>query len=408
MTITFDYPLWAMTLAVLFALAWLIQFVLQLVIWLRPLRHARQARRQSALTEVGTDAPGVSIIVYSRNAAESLARNLPALLEQQYPTFEVIVLDDDSCDDTADVLSMMEQRSDRFFHTRIDKRTRAMSHRKLGMLLGTKIAHYDLILMTHAECHPASPLWISNMVRHFRNPATEVVLGPVVYERRQSLLSRFCQFDLMQRLLWLLGVTLSVRSFAGWGQNMAFRKSTFYANRSQGFQRHLNIQPGEDDLFVADVARDGNVAVEALAASVMTDQSKPLFINWSLERLNRGFTSRLYNITPAVIKVIDGVSRWALALCALALMVYALFIIVTVPGLHPVAWSVFGLLLLLIGVRMGLMAYTYTAIARIWGQKPFVVWPILLDLYMPLVDIWFRLKALLHRKSFGVGHIGLR
>lgn len=407
MNITIDYPMWAVASVVVFAIAWLVQVVLQIMVWQRPMRHSLQLGNYPLPTSQDASQPGVSILVYSHNEAESLARNLPVLLSQNYPNYEVIVLDDNSRDGTQDVLTMMDQRSDRFFHSRIDEKARAMSHRKLAVLLGTKAAHYDLILMTHAECLPSSADWVGNMVRHFANPAVEIVLGPVVYERRSNFLSRFCEFDLLQRLLMMLGITLSVKPFAGWGQNLAFRKSTFYANRSQGFQRHLKIQPGEDDLFVADVAREGNVAVEFQSASVVSDQSKPLFLSWSMERLNRGFTSRLYSWNSAIVKLVDYLTRYLTVVPGWALIVYTLYNVLLAEGVHKMSLVVLLAVLIALLVRAGLMIYTFWGSAKVLKQRPMLGWPVLLELYMPLVDLWFRVKALIHKKRFSVSKVGL-
>ncbi|MBR3026542.1 MAG: glycosyltransferase [Bacteroidales bacterium] len=394
-----------MVLAAVFAVAWLIQIILHLVVWQGALRQAgRQAK--TPLFSQG-EQPGVSVLVYSHNQAEALARNLPVLLNQNYPKYEVIVLDDNSRDNTQDVLTMMDQRSDILMHTKIDEKTRAMSHRKLAVLLGTKSAHYDLILMTHAECMPASADWIGGLVSHFANPGIEVVLGPVVYERRTGFLSRFCQFDLFQRLLLMLGIALSVKAYAGWGQNLAFRKSTFYANRSQGFQRHLKMQPGEDDLFVADVARYGNVAVDCTPQTVMTDQSKPLFINWSIDRLNRGYTSRLYPWIPVVVKHLDYLTRYLTVISGLILIVYALMHIFNGGGSRQYAWITVGAVLAMLLIRIALIVFTHVRSAKALKQHPMVAWPILCDLYTPFVDLWFRCKALIYRKRFGVGKVGL-
>lgn len=408
MNITIDYPTWVVVLGLIFVVAWLIQLIFQLVIWLSPLRYARRTRTSAEAMHQAAQ-PGVSVLVYSHNQAEALARNLPILLGQDYPDFEVIVIDDYSRDDTQDILQMMDQRSERLLHTRIDGRARAMSHRKLAVYLGTKAAHYDLLLLTRAECMPASADWISGMVRHFAHPGVEVVVGPVVYQRRASFLSRFCQFDMFERLFWLLGVTLSTQGFAGWGQNLAFRKSTFYANNSQGYQRHLKVQPGEDDLFVANVARPGNVAVEMQASSLMTDQSKPLFLSWSLERLNRGFTSMMYAWLPAVLKVVDRVTRYLTLWPAFGLIGYGLWQMLFVSGANRASLGILvGFVVLLLLIRMALQIYTYTATSKILHQRPMWMWAIFLDLYTPLVDIWFRLKALFRKKRFGVSRIGLQ
>ena len=100
------------------------------------------------------------------------------------------------------------------------------------------------------------------------------------------------------------------------------------------------MQPGEDDLFVADVARYGNVAVDCTPQTVMTDQSKPLFINWSIDRLNRGYTSRLYPWIPVVVKHLDYLTRYLTVISGLILIVYALMRIFNGGGSHQYAGSV--------------------------------------------------------------------
>ena len=205
----------------------------------------------------------------------------------------------------------------------------------------------------------------------------------------------------------MLGIALSMKAYAGWGQNLAFRKSTFYANRSQGFQRHLKMQPGEDDLFVADVARYGNVAVDCTPQTVMTDQSKPLFINWSIDRLNRGYTSRLYPWIPVVVKHLDYLTRYLTVISGLILIVYALMRIFNGGGSHQYAWITVGAVLALLLMRIALIVFTHVRSAKALKQHPMVAWPILCDLYTPFVDLWFRCKALIYRKRFGVGKVGL-
>lgn len=388
-------------------MAWLVQLVLWLVVWRSPLRHGRRTRVTPEMLRSG-DKPGVSILVYSHDQAESLARNLPVLLEQDYPEYEVVVVDDCSRDDTQDILSMLDQRYEHLVHTRIDSHARAMSHRKLAVYLGTKASHHDLLLVTRAECCPSSPDWISGMVRHFAQPGIEVVLGPVVYERRASFLSRFCQFDLFSRLLWMLGVALSVKPFAGWGQNLAFRKSTFFANGSQGFQRHLNIQPGEDDLFVADVARPGNVAVEMQASSLVTDQSRPLVVNWSIDRINRGFTSRLYSWSSAILRAVDHLSAFITVLCGWTLIIYNICILCGPQPASSLSLWPLCLAVLLLLARFVLQYGTIKATWRHLHLKPMSYWLTLFDLYMPVLDLWYRCKALMRSRRFSVGRIGLQ
>lgn len=408
-------PAWVQALAIVLIVSWLIQLILHLAVFQRMWHRIRSQKKEqvvAAANAVFADPVaqlGVTILIYAHNQGELLLRNLPTLLEQDYSAFEVIVMDDNSRDDTADILSMMCNRFDHLHYSRIDEKVRGMSHRKLAVLLGTKGAHYDIVVMTQAQCLPASNQWLKQLTRHFADPATEVVIAPVAYERRSSFLSRFCQFDLFQRLVSLFGISLAIRPFAGWGQNMAFRKSIFYANRSQGFQRHLHIQPGEDDLFVADVARGNNVVMECQPESLVTDQSTPLAVSWSLDRLNRAFTSRLYSPLPAIVKVTDALTRYLTVLPAWVIIAYSLHnVLLAVDAPHATHWTLFSIALALLLVRAGVIILTYAATSKVLRLRPFVFWPLLCDLFTPLVDLWFRCKALLHKRSFGVGYIGLK
>ena len=399
---------------IIFLAACILQILLHLTLWQRLWHRIRSQKKEQSVAEATAifsdqeSLPGISVLVYAHNQGELLLRNLPALLEQDYANFEVTVMDDASLDDTADILSMMTSRYEHLNFSRITEQVRGMSHRKLAVLLGAKGSHNEIIVMTQAQCLPASKHWLHQMARHFANPATEIVIGPVAYERRSSFLSRFCQFDLFQRLISLFSISLAIQPYAGWGQNLAFRKSTFYANRSQGFQRHLHIQPGEDDLFVADVARGKNVVMECQPDALITDQSSPLFANWSHDRLNRAFTSRLYSPVPAIVKTVDVISRYLTVLPGLALLAYTLYIIIVLGTATSQLWTVFGVTLAMLLIRAGLIIFTYAGTASSLHLRPFIIWPLFFDLYMPWVDVWFRCKALLRKKNFGVGYIGLK
>lgn len=395
--------------SVVFVVAWIIQVVMHLAVWQRPMRLGK---RQRAFRPIATehDMPGVSILVYSHNQGEALVRNLPVWLAQDYPTFEVIVVDDNSLDDTQDVLTMFDQRSDRLYHTRIDEKVRGMSHRKLAILLGIKAAHHDIILSTQAQCLPSSDQWIMHMVRAFREDLrAEVVLGPVAYQRRASFLSRFCGWDLFQRQVQLFGLTLAVKPYAGWGQNMAFRRQVFYANRNQAFVGHLHIKPGEDDLFVADVAGHDNVAVECTPEAVVTDQTSPLFLGWSMERTSRAFTSQRYALAPKMVAHLDTLTRYLTIVPGFGLLGYAVWHLLPLTvAPDPLLWILLGGSAGLLLLHAGLLVWTSVGSARMMGQRPMVSWPLLTALYMPFVNLWFRLKAGLQADSFSVSRVGLQ
>lgn len=390
-----NYPIWLLSLAVVFFLAWFIQIIIQLTVQRQVLSRCKSERRKVDVTFVD-DKPGVSVIVYAHNQAEALLRNLPMLLDNNYPNFEVIVVDDMSCDDTLNVLTIMEQRSENIFHTKITDKVRTMSHRKLAVMLGARAAHNDIIITTQAQCMPVSQDWISCVVRNF-TPWTDIVIAPVVFEGRTGIVSRFCQYDLFQRLVMMFGLTMAIRPFAGWGKNLAFRKGILFADGNKAFNSHLNIHPGEDDLFVAQMATRNNVAVECTPEAMMIDQQSPLHVAWSKDRLNRAFTGRQYAFAPMFVKGLDVSTRYLCVLPGLALLAI---------GIMKLSWIKFAIILALMLIRMSVISSLAYLTSKELGIHRYLLSPIVYELFTPIVDIWFRLKASIRRKQFNVGRLG--
>src|SRR5947209_17035251 len=79
-----------------------------LVLWIRstPPKNDRVKKLASKPenSEQSEDYPLVSIIVPARNEERNIRRCVESLLEQNYPNYEVIVVDDGSTDETPDIL----------------------------------------------------------------------------------------------------------------------------------------------------------------------------------------------------------------------------------------------------------------------------------------------------------------
>lgn len=389
-----NIPIYILILAGVFGVAWLIQIIYQFVIQRSVLSRCKSEKRKEDVTFIN-EKPGVSVIVYTHNQGEALLRNLPALLDNDYPNFEVIVVDDISVDDTQDVLTLMEQRSDNIFHTKITDKVRTMSHRKLALLLGVKAAHNDIILTTKAQCVPASKDWISAMARNFTQ-WTDIVIGPVVFENRTGMLARFCQFDLFQRMVTMFGITLAVRPFAGWGCNMGFRKHVLFDDNNRAFSSHLHIHPGEDDLLVNAMARSHNVMVECTPESLIIDQESPLKSAWSNDRVNRAFTGKRYRCGSKIIKGIDIITRYLCVCSGLALVAI---------GILQSAWIALSIILVMMALRLVLISSLAYLTSKELGIHRYLLSPIFCDLVTPIVDLWFWMRASIHNKMFYVGRV---
>ncbi len=201
----------------------------------------------------------VSVIICARDEAENLEKNLPLILKQDYPDYEVIVVNDCSDDNTEEVLTRMKNEFKNLKYTKITKDPRFSHGKKLALSIGMKAAAFEWVLLTDADCRPASPHWISHMQKHFI-PPREIVLGYGGYERERGFLNKLIRYDTFFIALQYFSFALAGLPYMGVGRNLAYRRPLFFSNR--GFASHLKLESGDDDLFVNEVANKNNTSVE--------------------------------------------------------------------------------------------------------------------------------------------------
>ncbi len=213
---------------------------------------------------------GVSIIVCAHDEESNLKELIPLLLAQDYPSFEVIIVDDRSNDDTYDYLLELKTNTPKLKMVRVESAPGNMNGKKYGLTLGVKAASHDLLLLTDADCRPASDKWVAEMAKGFRSDSIQFVLGYSPYKTEKGLLNNFIQWETSITAINYLGSAGLGGAFMGVGRNLAYRKSYFLNNK--GFNAHMKVTGGDDDLYVNAHANSKNtvaiVAPEALVYSV--------------------------------------------------------------------------------------------------------------------------------------------
>ncbi len=229
-----------------------ISLVLQWVFWLyffRPLAKLR-------IVEGGESGsfPSLSIVLCARNEAENLKHNLPVLLAQRYPgACEVLVVDDCSTDETLEVCRELASRQEG-----LALRVLSLagpkpegSGKKQALAEGISAACYEYVLLTDADCRPASPFWARQMAGPFLR-GCDLVLGYSPFARRPGLLNAFQRFEGLWTAIQYLSFAFRQMPYMGVGRNLAYAKSLYRS--VGGFEAHADLPYGDDDLFVQDVS----------------------------------------------------------------------------------------------------------------------------------------------------------
>lgn len=126
----------------------------------------------------------VSIIICAKNESQNLTERLPAILQQDYPEFEVIVVNDRSTDNTAKVLSKLSHKFSNLRIITVEDINSKAKGKKNALAKGIEHAVFTDLLLTDADCIPSSKQWIKHMVSA-RNNSHEIVLGYGPHEKKR-------------------------------------------------------------------------------------------------------------------------------------------------------------------------------------------------------------------------------
>jgi glycosyltransferase involved in cell wall biosynthesis len=337
------------------------------------LRYARKQKK--GIVPFLDSQPPVSVIICSRNESEHLKQFLPSILEQDYPQYEVIIVNDGSTDATDELLRNFSKKYPHLYHTFVPASANVISTKKLGITIGIKAAKYDLLLFTDADCRPASNHWISSMVRNFTQ-GTEFVIGYGGYQKTKGWISKLITFDTLLIGIQSLGYALNGHPYMGVGRNMAYRKETF--NREKGFSKFLKLQSGDDDLFVNSHANEFNTRVEISSESVTWSVPKDNFQSWFRQKERHLSTAKYYKGHSLLMLGTEVLSRG---------LFYAFFI--AILAISPMLLKLIAIALFL--TRYAIQCYTINKIAKLWNERSFYILLLLFDLYLPLVNLYIQL-----------------
>ena len=285
-----------------------------------PLRRMRKDKISEGIQPLTIDGkPGVSVILCAHNEAYNLSQYLQALLTQDWPEYEVIVVDDGSEDDTRTIVESYMVRDPRLKMTFVPLGARVGSTKKLALTLAAKASQYDYLLLTDADCVPESNQWIAQMMHGFAGNKDIVLgFGPYFYEKGH--VNRLVRFDTLFNGLHYLGAALCGHPYMGVGRNLAYRKSFFF--ESGGFTQLMTSRAGDDDLFVNHVATKKNTAVVLSRESFTWSPSKTTMKEWWQQKRRHLSVSPNYREGTKFRLALEPLTRGLFYLLVPAMMIF--------------------------------------------------------------------------------------
>lgn len=247
--------------------------------------------------EDGRDFP-VSVVLSAKNEYPSLKKNLPLILEQEYPQFEVVVVNDASDDETIFLLEDFSRIYKNLKIVTISQDLNFFKGKKFPLAIGIKSASYDHLLLTDADCTPAGKHWIKQMASGFTDEK-EIILGYGKYSEHPGFLNKIIRYETAFTAIQYFSLALWGMPYMGVGRNLAYRKKLFIENK--GFISHYNVSSGDDDLFINKVASGKNTAVRYQPDSFTLSDPKRTFRNWWIQKKRHLTTGRYYKLKHKII-----------------------------------------------------------------------------------------------------------
>ena len=311
-----------------------------------------------------TSTAPVSVIICAHNEEHNLKQFLPSILTQDYPDFEVIVVNDYSTDETKWILEDFKRQYTHLHVVDIKEHIRLKNSKKFALTLGIKAAKHEVLIMTDADCEPQSNQWLKEIAGAY-SEGKEIVLGYSPYFKKTGFLNKLIRFETAHTAMSYLSYTLKRDGYMGVGRNLSYLKSLFF--KGKGFNAHMHIKSGDDDLFVNQNATRHNVNIAIHPDAHIYSNPKETWKSYYKQKARHAGASVIYKKSHQRMLGMQLIT--AFAFYVMLIVCIALF-----PSLWYIGVSVFFL-------RYICQLIVFSSIYKKLAVRDLLVWLLVLDVF---------------------------
>jgi glycosyltransferase involved in cell wall biosynthesis len=271
----------------------------------------------------------VSIIICARNEDDNLTEFLPKILVQDYPEFEVIVVNDCSIDNTENVIDEFAKIFPNLKKVTIKEDDYYKHGKKFAVMVGIKGAKYENLLFTDADCFPANENWLKDMASGYATKK-EIVLGYGAYKKDDGFLNKLIRFDTFLIAANYLSAAIKGTAYMGVGRNLAYKKDLFY--KQKGFSKHYHITSGDDDLFINQASTQENTNVVVSNNAITYSLAKTSFTDWKRQKQRHLTTAPHYNSNSKTKITLGYIFQYGFHLFFLSVLIFKTTVIAALAG----------------------------------------------------------------------------
>ncbi len=225
----------------------------------------------------------VTLLIAARNEAENIRLTIEDILAQDYPKhlLEVIIVDDHSTDDTADIIRSYAPQGIQLLQ--MNETEKLNSYKKMAIAKAIDRSTGELMVATDADCR-MGPRWLSSIVSYYETQQWVMISSPVGYFQEKSLFERLQTLEFS----YLIGIGAAFigngRASTCNGANFAYRKDVFY--EVGGFKGIDDVASGDDELLLQKVAEryPGRIGFLRDRDAIVYTHAKPTLADFLQQR----------------------------------------------------------------------------------------------------------------------------
>lgn len=234
--------------------------------------------------------PPVSVIICEHNDAHLLLPHLDRFLNQSARSVEVLIISHNSIRKFEYIIRTLQREKTQL---RLIEHRDGKVGKKFALARGIQEATHEVLLLTDADCYPASDKWVEKMAAKFRGEV-DIVLGFSPYTETPGFLNRFIRYEACYTAIQYFSFALAGLPYMGVGRNLAYTKTLY--QHSGGFQRHQHLAPGDDDLFVNQAARPKRISIQTDPDTFVYSRAKKSWTAYCRQKSRHLSTGKLYKL----------------------------------------------------------------------------------------------------------------
>ena len=268
-----------------------------------------------------THLPPVSIVLYVHDNYSAIKQYIPLLLSQEYPDFEVVIVNNSSEVTRAEHINIWARQNDKITVVQINETNNIFNSSVYALSIGIKAAKHDIIIVTSINCRPKTIYWLRSMVAGMQKGYGNV-LGISNYTKEKTFLSRLKEYEKGIYNVNLCSFMEMTGNYVPDTDNFMFRKHDIIDQRD--IQRYFKIHNGETGIFNNIINKYDSCVISGSYAN-MTNETIMSFKQWLQEVSMRYSKFRFLDDNTKIIKMMKVVLEMLFFATSLSLLFYSGF-----------------------------------------------------------------------------------